>query len=58
MARPHARSPFGFVTVSIGLAVMVLMEEVTAQDLLKQADQALYMAKARGRNQTMLANAS
>jgi len=58
LALPHARSPFGFVTVSIGLAVMVLMEEVTAQDLLKQADQALYMAKARGRNQTMLASAS
>ncbi|NUT87647.1 diguanylate cyclase [Pseudomonas corrugata] len=58
LALPHARSPFGFVTVSIGLAVMVLMEEVTAQDLLKQADQALYMAKARGRNQTRLANAS
>ncbi|TWC17819.1 diguanylate cyclase (GGDEF)-like protein [Pseudomonas sp. SJZ085] len=58
MALPHAKLPFGFVTVSIGLAVTVLMEEVTAQDLLKQADQALYMAKARGRNRTMLANAS
>jgi diguanylate cyclase (GGDEF)-like protein len=57
MAMPHVMSPLGVVTVSIGLSVMVLMEERTAQDLLKQADQALYLAKAQGRNQAVLANA-
>jgi diguanylate cyclase (GGDEF)-like protein len=56
MALPHAMSPFGFVTASIGVAVMALTEERTAEDLLKQADQALYSAKAQGRNQTVLAN--
>ena len=36
------------ITVSIGLAM--LTEDVTAEELIEQADQALYRAKARGRN--------
>ncbi|MOA02995.1 Phytochrome-like protein cph2 [compost metagenome] len=56
MALPHEMSPFGRVTVSIGLAVMAFNKEGTADELLKQADQALYSAKARGRNQVVLAD--
>ncbi|SDB11268.1 diguanylate cyclase (GGDEF) domain-containing protein [Pseudomonas sp. NFACC23-1] len=56
MALPHAMSPFGVVTVSIGLAVMPFTQEGAVGDLLKQADQALYSAKARGRNQVVLAD--
>ncbi|WP_260956172.1 sensor domain-containing diguanylate cyclase [Pseudomonas citri] len=56
MALPHAMSPFGVVTVSIGLAVMGITKEGAADDLLRHADQALYSAKARGRNQVVLAD--
>ncbi|WP_256735644.1 diguanylate cyclase [Pseudomonas sp. dw_612] len=56
MALPHALSPFGFVTVSIGVAVISPADGWTAEQLLKQADLALYCAKAQGRNQAALAN--
>ena len=42
------------VTVSIGLASCT-MEMKSPSDLLERADQALYQAKARGRNQTVVA---
>ncbi len=56
LALPHAMSPFGVVTVSIGLAIMPFTQEGAVGDLLKQADEALYSAKARGRNQVVLAD--
>ncbi|NVZ99190.1 sensor domain-containing diguanylate cyclase [Pseudomonas gingeri] len=52
---PHALSPLGFVTASIGVAVMIPKEDRTPEYLLKQADLALYCAKAQGRNQAVLA---
>ena len=51
----HAQSPFGVVTVSCGAASVVPGVGVTPQDLLRQADAALYQAKDRGRNQAVLA---
>jgi diguanylate cyclase (GGDEF)-like protein len=54
MVLPHAVSAFGCVTVSIGVAVMVPAEGQSEEDLLKQADLALYRAKAQGRNQAVL----
>jgi diguanylate cyclase (GGDEF)-like protein len=56
MALPHTESPFGYVTASIGVAVMAPAEGLSPEDLLKQADQALYRAKAQGRNRAVLAD--
>ncbi|MCC6153916.1 MAG: diguanylate cyclase [Candidatus Hydrogenedentes bacterium] len=48
---PHTLSPAGpSVTVSIGLAMAFPKEDTQPQSLLLRADQALYQAKAAGRN--------
>ncbi|CAI8904226.1 sensor domain-containing diguanylate cyclase [Pseudomonas donghuensis] len=46
----HESSPFGHVTVSIGLSSMPGANLDQWQSLLDKADQALYIAKAAGRN--------
>ncbi len=56
LGEAHAQSPFGVVTVSCGAASVVPGVGVTPQDLLRLADAALYQAKARGRNQAVLAD--
>ena len=56
MAIPHQGSPFGKLTVSVGVASL-MPNGVTAHDMRHQehlvnaADQALYIAKRNGRNQ-------
>ena len=52
---PHDASPFGHVTISIGVAVLVPTEDSSPEQLLRLADEALYRAKQRGRNQAQLA---
>lgn len=48
---PHGYSPVEkFVTVSVGLATMIPLPEVKAEELLILADQNLYKAKQSGRN--------
>ena len=47
---PHADSPFGRVTLSIGVATVAAGGAVTAQRLVERADECLYMAKKQGRN--------
>ncbi len=46
----HSQSPCGYVTVSIGVESMVPSQFQTAADLVEAADNALYDAKRRGRN--------
>jgi diguanylate cyclase (GGDEF)-like protein len=53
-ALPHEMSPFGHITVSIGVAGAVPREGETAEALLKKADGALYLAKEQGRNRACL----
>jgi len=55
LALPHEDSPFGRVTISIGVAVLVPTEDGSPTRLVELADQALYRAKQRGRNQALLA---
>ncbi len=50
LAIPHAASDYGVVTASIGVATAVPQKGLVSEDLLKVADQALYQAKAQGRN--------
>ena len=53
---PHALSEFGHVTLSIGVAIGHPKQNSAAEDLLLNADKALYTAKAQGRNQAVLFN--
>ena len=49
----HEDSPFGQVTVSVGLAHTVPQPDSNVERLLKKADEALYVAKATGRNRVV-----
>ena len=50
LAIPHAASPHGIVTVSVGVASSPAGSPLEQAPLLEQADQSLYMAKNLGRN--------
>jgi two-component system cell cycle response regulator len=50
LALPHTDSPFGVLTVSAGLAVLEPGDMRSATEILRAADEALYRAKALGRN--------
>jgi diguanylate cyclase (GGDEF)-like protein len=56
LALPHTLSPFSVVTVSIGVARWHSDREVDIAQLVEQADKALYLAKAQGRNGFVLAD--
>jgi diguanylate cyclase (GGDEF)-like protein len=56
IAMPHAHSPLGFVTVSIGVAAIIPDVEHSPKVLIQAADQAMYRAKELGRNRVILAN--
>jgi two-component system cell cycle response regulator len=49
-ALPHGGNPVGVLTVSAGLAVLDPERPRLVSDVLKEADEALYRAKALGRN--------
>jgi diguanylate cyclase (GGDEF)-like protein len=51
-----AAGPGGILTLSAGIAAFGPGETTTAEELLQQADAALYRAKAAGRNQLALAD--
>jgi two-component system cell cycle response regulator len=46
----HEKNPPGVVTISLGVAALSAGEPKSADDLLKEADEALYRAKESGRN--------
>jgi diguanylate cyclase (GGDEF)-like protein len=50
MNLPHAESPWGIQTISIGVAVSVPERTESALGLLSASDSALYCAKRMGRN--------
>ena len=55
LAIPHLGSRHGAVSVSIGgVHVDPVRHRLTREDMLREADQALYAAKARGRNAVTL----
>jgi diguanylate cyclase (GGDEF)-like protein len=49
----HAASPGGVLTVSAGVASFVAGRDVSAEEILKEADLALYQAKAAGRDRVV-----
>ncbi|MBE0532699.1 MAG: diguanylate cyclase [Rhodospirillales bacterium] len=50
LALPHAETPTGIVTVSLGVASLVPSTQLNPEELVQQADSALYSAKLSGRN--------
>jgi two-component system cell cycle response regulator len=59
LALPHeAKRPPGVVTVSVGLAALSPGEKKSFEELLKEADEALYAAKEAGRNRVVAHDAT
>ncbi|MGE8500388.1 MAG: diguanylate cyclase domain-containing protein [Pseudomonas sp.] len=50
LAMPHAASPIGHVTLSIGVAALIPEQDDLPENLMQRADAALYQAKKQGRN--------
>jgi len=54
---PHAESELGRLSISVGVAMMTPSPGQSSIDLLRDADAALYDAKAQGRNRVIVAEA-
>nr|WP_232374423.1 diguanylate cyclase [Kosakonia cowanii] len=54
---PHASSPDGCVSVSIGVASLCQQNHTEYGQLIQSADNALYEAKRAGRNTVRVSNA-
>lgn len=58
LAIPHVAGGRGVVTISAGVAHLEQSDDADPEAVLKRADQALYSAKARGRNRVEIASPS
>lgn len=58
LCMPHTHSPWGVVTISVGVASVLAQPHLSAEGVLKLADDALYAAKAAGRNVVQVAEVS
>ncbi|MEA5534112.1 diguanylate cyclase domain-containing protein [Crocosphaera sp. XPORK-15E] len=47
----HSHSPIGYITLSMGLATMIPSIDTKFEQLVQNADDALFLAKKQGRNQ-------
>ncbi len=56
LALPHAKSPHGVVTISIGVATAMPDEAESWTILIEKSDRALYQAKQDGRNRAHLSD--
>lgn len=55
---PHSQSPMQLITSSSGVACCVPEDKIALQNLISAADQAMYQAKAQGRNRVRAANST
>lgn len=56
LAIPHGESPVAsIVTISVGIASVIPTQEISPSQVVAMADEALYLAKQAGRNQSMVA---
>ncbi|WP_134699412.1 diguanylate cyclase [Ammoniphilus sp. YIM 78166] len=55
LQEPHRTSPYGVLTVSVGVAIGGPQTFESPEKLIEHADQALYQAKAAGRNKVIAA---
>ena len=56
LAIKHPAAGLGVLTISAGIAAYAPGDTTTAEELLRQADVALYRAKAAGRNRIAVAD--
>jgi len=50
LSLPHAEMPLGIITISLGVASIMPSNQYSPEELVRQADLALYRAKNAGRN--------
>ncbi|MEA2432586.1 MAG: hypothetical protein QOG54_43, partial [Actinomycetota bacterium] len=58
LAIPHSAAALGVLTLSAGLAILDPGQTRSVDEVLKEADEALYRAKHLGRNRVELAGAT